>query len=507
MPEGIADDLEQTAIGFIRALPASIELPAGAGKTHLLATAVRYATSPGGKVLVLTHTNAGVQAIRARLQKLGVTSGAQVTTITSFAFRLARAYPNLGEFIAPRIMLPDDSHTYVNAATRALASQHLRAILTASYSHVFVDEYQDCNIAHHALVLGIREAIGNVGVLGDPLQAIFGFSEPLPDWNDVLDEFPKFSEVTPKPRRWEGENTALGNWLFEIRPHLIAGKTLPLATAQYPPGVTFTNVRGNPRGVTDAVRGGRYPSQESVLIISARYRNGARAIASQLGGSYTVMEEVAGSFMSKALSDLQNASPEGYAHWLFNFTKQCHAHSGILDPNPLGACYAKGDTGGHLLRRSKKRHPVRIVIESLDRVVDNPTLAELANAMDNIQKSAHIRLHSHEAWSDAKVAIRGAAAQGEDKSTLHNELAKARNSLRYSGHRERLRVISRTLLVKGLEYDHVIIADAGNHTEVNDLYVALTRARKSIQILASDDTLRLAQSPRGPKAKKSGPPT
>lgn len=86
-------------------------------------------------------------------------------------------------------------------------------------------------------------------------------------------------------------------------------------------------------------------------------------------------------------------------------------------------------------------------------------------------------------------------------SILPTELAKARDSLRHAGRRERRRIISRTLLVKGLEYDHVIIADAGNHAEVNDLYVALTRARKSIHILATGGSLTLVESPRGPRAR------
>ncbi|WP_193671183.1 ATP-binding domain-containing protein [Nocardioides salarius] len=93
-------------------------------------------------------------------------------------------------------------------------------------------------------------------------------------------------------------------------------------------------------------------------------------------------------------------------------------------------------------------------------------------------------------------------SQGGDKSLLHTELSKARDSLRHAGRRERRRIISRTLLVKGLEYDHIIIADATNHSEVNDFYVALTRARKSIHILANGASLTLGESPRGPKARK-----
>ena len=60
-------------------------------------------------------------------------------------------------------------------------------------------------------------------------------------------------------------------------------------------------------------------------------------------------------------------------------------------------------------------------------------------------------------------------------------------------------MVSRTLLVKGLEFDHVVIADIGNHTEVHDLYVALTRARKTVTILGTKDEIRLKPSPNGPE--------
>ncbi len=503
MPEELSDQLKADAAGFIDALPASVVMPAGAGKTHLLAAASKHVALGGGKVLVITHTNAGVQAVATRLKRFGVKTGVHVTTITSFAFRLARAYPVLGERIVPRVMVPDDSQGYVQAATRALAGTHIQAVLRATYTHVLVDEYQDCNTGHHALVLKIKDAVGSVGVLGDPLQAIFGFSEELPDWDAVLGEFPEYTDITPEPRRWAGHNEPLGSWLLELRPSLTAGQVIQLDTLKYPPGVRFTDISGNYQGVARAALSAlSLPADETVLLISARYAASGRGIAGQLDGRYTVMEEVAGAFIGEWLAKLLDVEPEGYAAWLFDFAKICHVKHGVLDPDPLGKCYRRGETGGHLLKKSAKREPVRVAIEALDRVVGNPTLRELAAAMDVIPSSPGIRLHSHEAWYDAKTAIRGAAAQGGDKSLLLTELAKARDSLRHAGRPERRRIISRTLLVKGLEYDHVIIADARNHTEINDLYVALTRARRSINILASDPSLTLIESPRGPKAHK-----
>ncbi len=334
MPEELSDELKADAAGFIDALPASVVMPAGAGKTHLLAAVAKHVVDGGGKVLVITHTNAGVHAVAARMKRFGVTIGVHVTTITSFAVRLARAYPVLGECIVPRVMVPDDSQAYVQAATRALAGAHIQAVLRASYTHVLVDEYQDCNTEHHAMVLKIKDAVGSVGVVGDPLQAIFGFADDLPDWDEVLREFPELPDIKPEPRRWAGHNEDLGAWLFKVRSHLTDGRVLRLDNPNYPPGVRFTDISGSYQGVANAALSAlSLPADETVLVISARHAASGRTIAGQLDGLYTVMEEVAGSFIGRWLTRLRDVDPDGYASWLFDFTKKCHAKYGILDPN------------------------------------------------------------------------------------------------------------------------------------------------------------------------------
>ena len=45
------------------------------------------------------------------------------------------------------------------------------------------------------------------------------------------------------------------------------------------------------------------------------------------------------------------------------------------------------------------------------------------------------------------------------------------------------RVISRTLLVKGLEFDHAIILDFAELNSAKEKYVALTRPRRSLTVL------------------------
>ncbi|MDQ1104817.1 UvrD-helicase domain-containing protein [Nocardioides zeae] len=495
MPDKLPEALQTDAAGFIEALPASVVLPAGTGKTHLLAATASRIAAADGRALVLTHTNAGVSAINSRLKRFGLSGGdAHVATITSLAFRLARAYPVLGGLMVPKVMVPADSPVYVRAATKVVAAEHIKAVLAATYTHVLIDEYQDCNVGQHQLVLALRDAVGQVGVLGDHLQAIFGFSDPLPNWDDVIADFPKHADIDPQPHRWRGYNEDLGGWLLRVRERLKPGATLNLASGNYPDRVTYTNIAGNHAGLTAAATSLlNKPADETVLIIAAN--DGiARYLAGELKGTYTVMEEIEGKFMAKWLDKLEQTEPADYASWLFEFTKKCHCGHGALEPKPVGKRYVDRKTGADLL--SAKREPVRVTIEALDKLVNNPTLTELAAAMDVIPTTGALRLHSHEAWYDVKTAIRGAIGHGDDKKVLREELAKARDVLRHTGRRERRRIISRTLLVKGLEYDHVLIADIGKHLEVNDLYVALTRARRSIHILGTTDTITLVESPR-----------
>ena len=64
--------------------------PAGFGKTHLIAAAVGMASD---RQLVLTHTYAGVNALRRKMRELRIPDGAcRVDTIASWALRLCLSY-------------------------------------------------------------------------------------------------------------------------------------------------------------------------------------------------------------------------------------------------------------------------------------------------------------------------------------------------------------------------------------------------------------------------------
>jgi ATP-dependent exoDNAse (exonuclease V) beta subunit len=62
-----------------------------------------------------------------------------------------------------------------------------------------------------------------------------------------------------------------------------------------------------------------------------------------------------------------------------------------------------------------------------------------------------------------------------------------------------LRVVSRTVLIKGLEYDHVIIPNLERISDHCNLYVALTRARKSVTVIGRKSTITLSETTLSPR--------
>ena len=71
----------------------TVTAPAGCGKTHLIAQSLKRHTE-AKPILILTHTNAGVAALRGRLDKAGVPGKAyRLFTIDGWSMRLIGLFP------------------------------------------------------------------------------------------------------------------------------------------------------------------------------------------------------------------------------------------------------------------------------------------------------------------------------------------------------------------------------------------------------------------------------
>lgn len=213
----------------------SITAPAGCGKTQLIADTLSLHTA-SKPILVLTHTNAGVSVLRARLQRRGVPISAyRIATIDGFALRLVGTFPMRSQVNPEIFKLENPRRDYPairDAAWRLLQAGHLSEALAATYSRLIVDEYQDCSLSQHAIIDWAAVVLPTC-VLGDPMQAIFGFGgNPLVDWNkNVLRQFPSIGELQT-PWRWRNAGAeAFGNWLLSCRNTLAAGGTIDLRAA------------------------------------------------------------------------------------------------------------------------------------------------------------------------------------------------------------------------------------------------------------------------------------
>lgn len=475
MAEAVNGVVEQLLISA----PCSIELPAGTGKTELLANAGGHLSQRGLRSLVLTHTNAGVDVLRKRFRRRGVKiSNFRVETIASLAFQIVRAYPTLAGLNTAE--LPDwtQSRKFIQGATRALSSDAIQRVFANSFDFAFVDEYQDCDIHQHAFVLSLNRAIPRTVILGDPLQAIFTFGEPLPDWEkEVLTSFHPYS-VPLYPHRWAVHNRDLGQWLLDIRPELQSGQQFDI-TARAVSGVRFIPNCG-PSTLASAVN--LITNLNESVVLLDKWPNDVSNHASRLGGRFLVMEDIAGGFMSRSLKDLPEQGDPQLATWLARLSKQCMIGLAGIDQRVLTKLEA-GQAVSHLARPGLE--PALSALEALQK---NPTYEEAAGTGAEILRCKGVRLFRREAWQDTCGAL---AQSAENSDPPEANLVRRREALRRVGRPEMKRVASRTLLVKGLEYDHVIIADLNKMRDPRNLYVALSRARKSVIAIGSSPAIFL----------------
>jgi hypothetical protein len=285
------DTLRVTALSIRAALPCSIELPAGAGKTHLVAGLAAAGAERGERTLILTHTNAGVDVLRRRLRQFGVDKSViRVETIARWSFDLIRHYPMLSGLVLGADPDWARSCQYYGGGAIAIQAQAIRRVLQASYGLVIVDEYQDCVVEQHELILALHDCLP-VCVFGDPLQSIFDFGGNVTvKWaKEVAAAWPALA-LPVHPWRWQGYHEELGRWLISIRHSLYDGKPIDLATAPL-------RWRRDDTPMAAANACFAQPIDDGPVVAIARWAPECIAVASKTNGSYGVMEELEGNFM------------------------------------------------------------------------------------------------------------------------------------------------------------------------------------------------------------------
>lgn len=465
----------------------SIVAAAGCGKTEQIALATKLAE---GRRLILTHTHAGVDAIRARLAKLDVPSAKfRVDTIAGWSLRYAASFPKTSglRHFDPRADAWNDVY---GAADALLRSGAVDQVLTQSYEGVFVDEYQDCDQAQHQIVTSLSETLPTC-VFGDPLQAIFDFGGAPVDWNSEVERaFPPIGELT-QPHRWlNAGNNDMALWLVEVRNRLLAGGTI--SNLSRPPCVEVTHigdhvgptakarikakVRAKAAAVHAACRKAHNAAGDRrVVVIGEEANLGQRQNLAmnlaQLGFSNIEAVDCKPLY---ALADTLDAEPNGLSRLthLLSFAEKCM--------NGLGPADLTKAVMSHLAGGKLGRTRYGSVIGAALRVVSENSDDATSKLLEELRSFSGARLYCRERYSALQRAIERKARTG---CSLKAAVWDVQNQGRHAGRKIGRRSVGSTLLVKGLEFERVVLI---HHSKMSssDLYVAVTRAVDGLEIIS-----------------------
>ncbi|MGA3797726.1 UvrD-helicase domain-containing protein [Pseudomonas fluorescens] len=455
----------------------SVTAPAGCGKTQLIADTLAAHTD-AKPVLILTHTNAGVAALRARLQRARIQSSRyQIATLDGFAMRLISKFPARSGHDPRILLLENRTHDYPairHAAGHLLQNGHISHVIRASYSRLLVDEYQDCNQSQHVIVAWLAQSIPTC-VMGDPMQAIFNFrGNALVSWPaDVITHFPAVGALNT-PWRWRRANTEqFGRWLLGLRQPLAAGEGINLRDA--PPEVEWVAMRPE---TADAQRRNaalvRIRDGESALIIGDAASPASRfRLSSQTPGA-TAVENVE---LAELMSFARTFDPASD-----------RALSMIIE---LAASVMTGVGAAALTARiatiiaGRNRTPPSDIEQRAVVFQQAPSLGAAAHLLESFASQAGTHIYRPEVFRACMSALRMAAS---GTHSLAEAALQVRERNRLLGRPLSRRAVGSTLLLKGLEAEIAVILNP-SQMDANNLYVAMTRAAKRLVICSETPVL------------------
>ncbi|MCU7875295.1 MAG: UvrD-helicase domain-containing protein [Candidatus Thiodiazotropha sp. (ex Lucinoma borealis)] len=460
-----------------------VEAPAGCGKTQLIVDSLMVPTER--PTLILTHTTAGVAALQKRLATKNIPKKTyKVATIDSWAIHSIKCYP----FTAGYLVDPNNLNYIAirDAATRLCSSGAIDSILQASYGRLLVDEYQDCSVSQHALITALANVLPTV-IFGDPLQAIFGFGDdPLPAWqNDVLGNFPHLGMLTT-PWRWNRVGAGeLGSWLLMAREALIAGQSIDIRTC--PNHIEWLGLPRNPGDLIQAQVTTQYDinqqyPEDNILIIGDSINADTRHSYARRARGVQVVEAVDLRDTLNQVLRIVDQRGESLLTAIIEFL------SGVM----------VNVEGNRLITR------VRSIVNGRNRtaptaaeaaavqVFQNGGYAEALTLIKAMRQDPARRVYRSVPFRMVCDALHRASIDPDEN--LIELFVGMREQRRHSGRNISGRSVGSTLLLKGLEADHVVILDADNpdarkKLNAHNLYVAMTRGAKTIKVFSRSPIL------------------
>ena len=462
-------------IDLLKAGRGLVVAPAGCGKTQLIAnTLLHY---EGKKpILILTHTNAGVVALRNRMAKAGVKSSKyHISTIDGWAIKLLSTFPARSGH-NPNIVtgLKPDYRAIRSAARNLLKEGHLNDILSANYGHLIVDECQDCSKLQLGIAYHAGEALATT-LLGDEMQAIFDFGDDkLADWNThTCHHFHLIGELK-KPWRWiNADSEELGKWLLDARKKLHAGDGIDLRDR--PESVRWLKLEGKVTDHEKLLKAGNIRAENNggVLIIgNSKNPQYQRSFASKIVGAI-IVEAV----------DLKD---------MVNFAQTLDIkHASALHTVALFAAELMTNVGANelikrvnSLQKGTARKDANRVEKSAIKFLDEQTHVNIRDFLVELQNLPGVKVYRPDVLRCCIRALNACDAS----TTFYDAAVRMREQNRMQGRPLPKKAVGSTLLLKGLEAEVVVILD-GDSMNAKNLYVAMTRGAKKVVICSNSHLL------------------
>jgi hypothetical protein len=498
--------------------------PAGYGKTFTIVESLKYTS---GKQLILTHTHAGVASIKVKLKEANIGfDQCCVETISSFFQKYCHAFFAENDFPKQRTKgnSDDEYHSFILDKTRILfASSIIKKVINSSYSGLFVDEYQDCTIKQHTVIMELSKILPT-RILGDPLQGIFEFGEPLVNFDRDLLEFVKFPELAT-PFRWykEGNNNALGDLIKSFRDPLLRGESIEVKMKKESGFYVIPVVDGDINEPKSLYREklislisnkNANPEFENLLIIAPEYTEYINGTLIKRGGvlgradiltkvdysqSVVPLEAIDEKTFYKLASDIDSfinslrssRKPIKKIHDILCklFKKTSPVRSKNVGLNDWFTKPNKTLNKDYLIKN--KLGDDKVMAKQMnvyvDALIKNPTIKNLYLLLCFVRNDLKLRtIRRKELLYSILKSIRESSL---DDTSVYEAMIAHKNVMRRVGRKVDGKCIGTTLLTKGLEFDTVVILDAHKFECPKHLYVALTRCCKNLIIFTASENL------------------
>lgn len=466
---------EKELVSIFELPTSAIIAPAGHGKTEMIADIVSFST---GKQLLLTHTNAGVDALKKRLEKRNISQKRFcITTIAAFCVKWCASYSYTAVFdvtLSPLMGGKGAKKYYAKlyaGAKKIFETPWAGKILNASYTGIVVDEYQDCTQQQHEIILAMSQYLP-VRVFGDPMQGIFSFAGKLVDWGNL--EYP-IVKVATEPWRWKKTNPALGNYLTSVREQL-----MPILSNQSC-AIRIDSNNQNINIIDPNTFTGfsllRELEQYSSVVYMAKWPKQQLSFCEKMPGifQYDEKQDCDELFSYATLFDQNTGASLALA--VIKFVSECSTKVNL----ELASYINRLKANSFDFSRIKKHIDFGKILEDTAPNISKKTILEILTWFLN---NSVFKRYRTELLSEMKRSIEYAIDYDLSIFEAANHVRKDSSlQKRYTNFKF---LSSRTLLSKGLEFDCVII-DMTTPLSAKDFYVAMTRAMKKIYIVSTSN--------------------